>query len=290
MAMHTHKPSILVTGANGQVGRCLQKCIQEFPAFEFYFLGREHLPIDNHELTRKIISTLQPFALINTAAYTAVDKAENETPAANSINGYAAGNLARHCADTGVRFLHISTDYVFDGKGAAPYKEDDVVHPVNAYGASKLLGESLIQKENNEAVIVRTSWVYSAFGHNFVKTMRRLFEERQEVKVVKDQYGCPTFAMDLAKALLQIASADRWNPGIFHFCNKGVITWFDFAMGIKQAGGYSCNITPIPTTQFPTPARRPAYSALDCTKIEDTFGIAPPGWENALERYFREDT
>ena len=285
--MSKDKPSIIVTGANGQLGRCLQKYQQHFPGFEFHFLGREHLPVDNHELAREVISAIKPFAVINTAAYTAVDKAESETNLANSINGYAVGNLAKHCAQTGVRFIHISTDYVFDGSGNKSYTEIEPTNPVNAYGASKLLGEELVVKENPDAIIIRTSWVYSAFGHNFVKTMRRLFEERSEVKVVNDQFGCPTFAMDLANALLIITTGNSWIPGIYHYCNKGIITWYDFAQAIKDIGHYTCLVTPITTQQFPTPARRPVYSALNCRKIEDTFGIVPPNWKEALERYFQ---
>lgn len=283
------KPSIIVTGANGQVGRCLQKLQEHFPGFDLQFLGREHLPVDNHELTRQVISAMQPFGVINTAAYTAVDKAETEIEIAKNINGYAAGNLARHCALMGVRFLHISTDYVFDGKGNTPHAETDETHAVNAYGASKLLGEELVIKENADALIIRTSWVYSAYGNNFVKTMRRLFEERNEVKVVNDQYGCPTFAMDLAHAILQIITGTNWVPGIYHYCNAGIISWFEFAQAIKETGNYNCLVTPITTQQFPTPARRPAYSALSCQKMENTFGIVPPDWKAALERYFQNN-
>lgn len=285
--MSKDKPSIIITGANGQLGRCLQKCREHFPGFEYHFLGREHLPIDNHELAREVISAIKPFTVINTAAYTAVDKAESETDLANSINGYAVGNLAKHCAHNGVRFIHISTDYVFDGSGNKPYTENEPTNPVNAYGASKLLGEELVLKENPDAIIMRTSWVYSAYGHNFVKTMRRLFEERSEVKVVNDQFGCPTYALDLANALLNISTGETWMPGVYHYCNKGVITWYQFAQAIKEYGNYTCLITPITTQQFPTPARRPVYSGLDCQKMEDTFGIVPPHWKEALERYFQ---
>ena len=287
--MSIERPSIIVTGANGQLGRCLQKLQEHFQGFDFHFLGREHLPVDNHELTRQVISSIKPFGVINTAAYTAVDKAEAETELANSINGYAAGNLAKHCAQMGARFLHVSTDYVFDGKGNMPHTETDETLAVNAYGASKLLGEGLVIKENADALIIRTSWVYSAYGNNFVKTMRRLFEERNEVKVVNDQYGGPTFAMDLAHAILQIITGTNWVPGIYHYCNAGIISWFEFAQAIKETGNYNCLVTPITTQQFPTPARRPAYSALSCQKMEDTFGIVPPDWKEALERYFQNN-
>jgi len=287
--MSIERPSIIVTGANGQLGRCLQKLQEHFQGFDFHFLGREHLPVDNHELTRQVISSIKPFGVINTAAYTAVDKAEAETELANSINGYAAGNLAKHCAQMGARFLHVSTDYVFDGKGNMPHTETDETLAVNAYGASKLLGEGLVIKENADALIIRTSWVYSAYGNNFVKTMRRLFEERNEVKVVNDQYGCPTFAMDLAHAILQIITGTNWVPGIYHYCNAGIITWFEFAQAIKETGNYNCLVTPITTQQFPTPARRPVYSALSCHKIEHTFGVVPPDWREALERYFQNN-
>lgn len=289
MAMSKGKPSIVVTGANGQLGHCLQNIAPQYPQFEFHFLGREHLPLDNHELSRRVISAINPFAVINTAAYTAVDKAESEINSANNINGYAVGNLAKHCAAIGARFITLSTDYVFNGTGHSPYRESDVTEPLNAYGASKLLGEQLAQQENPRCVILRTSWVYSAFGQNFVKTMRRLFSEREEVKVVNDQWGCPTFSMDLAEAIMNMLSATEWVPGIFHYCNAGIITWYEFALAIKSSGNYGCSIIPVTSDQFPTLAKRPGYSALDCGKIAATYGIVQPHWKEALQRYFQNN-
>lgn len=285
--MSTGKASIVVTGANGQLGHCLQKIVPQYPQFEFHFLGREHLPVDNHELARKVISAIMPVAVINAAAYTAVDKAESEPLIANNINGYAVGNLARHCKSIGAKFITLSTDYVFNGWGSKPYLESDPTDPVNAYGASKLLGEKLSLEENPASVIIRTSWLYSAYGQNFVKTMRRLFEERAEVKVVNDQQGCPTYAMDLAAAIMRIISTPDWVPGVYHFSNSGLITWYEFALAIKALGNYSCSVVPVTTDQFPVVAKRPAYSALDCSKIAATFGIQPPDWNEALQRYFK---
>ena len=285
MAMGHKRTSIVVTGANGQVGRCLQKASNAFPGFEFHFLGREHFPVDNHQLTRDILNAMAPFVVINTAAYTAVDKAETETEMANSINGYAVGNLARHCATLGARFLHISTDYVFNGMANRPYTEADATDPINAYGASKLLGEQLAQKEYKDTAIVRTSWVYSQYGHNFLKTMLKLMGERDIVKVVNDQYGAPTYAADLAAVLLNMVCGEQWHAGIFHYSNKGVISWFQFAQAIRDEGKFdNCTIEPIPTSQFPTLAKRPMYSVLDCTKIEKTFGSERRDWRSALHR------
>jgi dTDP-4-dehydrorhamnose reductase len=273
---------ILVTGANGQLGRCLQRTSNEYSDNEFHFLGREHLPIDNHVLTREVLHALKPDVVINAAAYTAVDKAETEFEIAKNINGFAVGNMAKVCKEINCSFLHISTDYVFDGNGKDPYKETDETRPVNKYGASKLLGEQLAVKELPDSIIIRTSWVYSEYGHNFVKTMLRLMKERDEVKVVNDQLGAPTNAHDLAKAILKIVIERAWHSGTYHYSNQGIISWFDFACEIKNIFNLHALVTPIATHDFPTFAARPKYSSLNCQKIQGTFDLLIPGWKESL--------
>jgi dTDP-4-dehydrorhamnose reductase len=276
-------PGILVTGANGQLGRCLQKAAANMPGFTFHFLGREHLPIDNHLLTREVLHALKPVCVINAGAYTAVDKAESEQEMANNANGYAVGNLAKYCNESDAKFIHVSTDYVFDGKAKKPYLETDVTNPVNAYGASKLLGETLALQENPQSIIIRTSWVYSSYGSNFVKTMLRLMNERDVIRVVSDQFGSPTYAQDLADAILSMSVAKDGPKGIYHFSNQGVISWFDFACAIRDLAGLNCNVEPITTELFPTPAKRPEWSVMDCSKIEREWNIQLRPWRDALQ-------
>jgi dTDP-4-dehydrorhamnose reductase len=281
--MAADKPSILVTGANGQLGRSIQAIAHQFEATDFLFMGREHLPINDFALVDKVVETLKPFAIINAAAYTAVDKAESETDKANMINGYAVGNLAAAAKRVGSKFLHVSTDYVFDGNGTQPYREDDATNPVNAYGRSKLLGEQLALQEYPESIIVRTSWVYSRYGANFVKTMIRLMLSRPQIGVVHDQKGCPTHATSLALALVTMAkSHQKGTGGIYHFSNSGIISWFQFAEAICKAGEFNCTVNPILTKDYPTPAKRPVYSALSCSKIQEVFQITQTPWQEAL--------
>ncbi|MCU0388988.1 MAG: dTDP-4-dehydrorhamnose reductase [Chitinophagaceae bacterium] len=282
--MDGKKPSILITGANGQLGRCLQLFDVQFPDYNLVAMGREHLPLHDFALVDKVVESLHPAVVINAAAYTAVDKAEEEKDKANLINGYAVGNLAAAAKRVGATFLHVSTDYVFNGKASEPYTETDAVDPVNAYGQSKLLGEQLAFKENPQSIILRTSWVYSQYGSNFVKTMIRLMSSRESIGVVNDQTGCPTYAPDLAEALLLIATGTREKqPGIYHFSNAGIITWYDFAVAIKKIKGFSCAVNPITTGEFPTPARRPFYSVMNCNKIKTTFNIETKDWQSRLK-------
>lgn len=278
--------TVLVTGANGQLGRCLQDVGKQYPEIRFHNLGREHLPIQDLALTDTIVETLKPDVIINAAAYTAVDKAETEKEEANLVNGFAVGNLAAAAKRVGSRFIHVSTDYVFNGKGTEPYKEEDTnTDPVNAYGQSKLLGEQLAMQENPDTVIIRTSWVYSPYGKNFVKTMVSLMVQRPEVKVVADQIGAPTSAADLAEAIVQIGRFKHWIPGIFHYCNKAEISWYQFAAKIKEIKTLNgCTLYPITTEDFPTPAKRPAYSCLDCSKLLAAYGIELKPWIPSLER------
>ncbi|MDB5199859.1 MAG: rfbD [Chitinophagaceae bacterium] len=277
--------TILVTGSGGQLGMEIWKLTERYPSYKFLFTTREDLPIDNFELVKNFFEQQQIDCCINCAAYTAVDRAESEKDKAFLINADAVGNLAAICKAHQAQFIHISTDYVFDGTSSTPYKEEDRVSPVNVYGASKLRGEELVLNNNSAAVIIRTSWVYSSFGHNFVKTMLRLLTEKESINVVNDQYGSPTYAGDLAAAIMMIVEkgdSENSQTGIFNYCNSGVTTWYEFARAIKKYIKSKCAINPIASSQYPQPAKRPQYSVLDTTKIKETFGITIPKWKDSL--------
>lgn len=276
-------PTILVTGANGQLGKELKQLEGAYPGYRFIFLSREDLPIHHFELVRNFFKGYKPQYLVNCAAYTAVDKAETEKDLAFQVNGEAVGVLAAVCREFGTKFIHISTDYVFDGDATTPYSTDAPVNPQTVYGASKLMGEQEAVRYNPSSIIIRTSWVYSEFGKNFVKTMRKLMSERTELKVVNDQLGSPTYAADLAMVIMQIITGGNWIPGIYHFSNTGVISWYDFAVAIRELSGLSCQLHPISSAQYPTPAKRPAYSAMDTSGIFSTFGVTPVSWKESLQ-------
>ncbi|HMH22036.1 MAG TPA: dTDP-4-dehydrorhamnose reductase [Puia sp.] len=304
---------ILVTGASGQLGRELQQAVAAAgnglppgalpgelletlsgelsrilpPAaaitdFEFVFLTREDLPLNDPGKIRRLFEQQHPVCCIHCAAYTAVDKAESEKDLAFLINGEAVGVLAATCKLFDTRLIHISTDYVFDGQSATPLKEGEATGPVNVYGASKLLGEQLALENNDMTVIIRTAWVYSSYGNNFVKTMIRLMRERESIGVINDQIGTPTYAADLAMVILKIACGPVFVPGIYHYSNEGRISWYDFAVAIKALTGSPCQVNPIPSSQYPTPARRPHYSLLDKSLIKKTYGITVPDWKTSL--------
>jgi len=279
-----NKKIILVTGANGQLGSEMQVIAGAHANYSFLFVTKDALPIDDADAVNKYFAENNIDYCINCAAYTAVDKAETEFEKALLINATAVGNLAAICKKYNAKFIHISTDYVFDGTAKSPYLENDKVAPVNKYGATKLAGEELAQKNNPATIIIRTSWVYSSFGNNFVKTMLRLTKEKEQLNVVSDQQGCPTYAADLALAIMQIIASGKItaHPGIYNFSNTGVINWYQFAVAINNLAGNHCVVNPIPTIQFPTPAKRPSYSVMDTNKIQQTFNITIPFWKDSL--------
>lgn len=277
------KPIVLVTGKNGQLGNELVLLSEKYPQFDFVFTDVAELDITDVEKVDTFFSEYKPAVCINAAAYTAVDKAETDRELALKINAEAVANLARNCNKVNARFIHISTDYVFDGTASSPYTEDHPVSPVNFYGESKLRGEEAAIENLKTSVIIRTSWVYSFYGNNFVKTMIRLMKERESLNVINDQFGSPTYAADLADAIMQIAVASEVHPGIYHFSNEGVISWFDFAVAIRDIEGLNCKINPVDTSGYPTPAKRPAYSVMSKQKIQSIYGIKLKEWKKSLE-------
>ena len=281
-----NKPVILVTGKNGQLGYELSRLAVSFPGYDFIFTDRSTLDIGDGEAVANFFENKKIDFCINAAAYTAVDRSETEKDLTMLINGTAVGNLADACQKQNCRLIHISTDYVFDGNAQTPYLPEHPVNPVNYYGQTKLMGEKLARQNNPGSVIIRTSWVYSSHGNNFVKTMLRLMSDRDNLNVVSDQVGSPTYAADLAEAIMQVIGHLIISPqsegGIFHFSNEGIISWYDFALAIKRFEGKECAVNPIPTADFPTPAKRPAYSVLDKTSFVQTFGISLKNWEESL--------
>ena len=276
---------VLVTGANGQLGWELQQAAKANPNFEFIFLDRSAMDLSNPDDLLKIIESYAPSAIINTAAYTAVDKAETEKSLAHVINAEAVAELASIAKNKNIPFITYSTDYVFSGNAAIPYVTDTQLAPVNYYGKTKADGEQMALAANPDSIIIRTSWVFSSHGNNFVKTMIRLMKERDSLNIVGDQQGRPTYARDLATASIQILNALNLGlpiKGIYHFANTGETTWFDFAQKIKELAGLECTLTPINSDQFPTPAKRPNYSVLDTQKIEKELNLHIPHWELAL--------
>jgi dTDP-4-dehydrorhamnose reductase len=278
------KQTILVTGSNGQLGSELQELAPLYPQYKFCFFSRSQLAIESKEEVERAFALLRPQYIINCAAYTAVDKAETEKSQALAINATAVGLLAEASQRFGAKFIHLSTDYVFDGTTQEPLKEDSAVAPVNFYGESKLRGEQeTLKAAPDSSIIIRTSWVYSFYGKNFVKTMLRLMAEKESISVVADQWGSPTYAADLAKAILQIIESGRWLPGIYHFSNAGVINWAQFAEAIGELTNSTCKVSFITTEQYPTPAKRPAYSVMDKSKIASVYQIPIRPWKESLQ-------
>ena len=274
---------ILVTGANGQLGNELRLMSENFPQFEYLFTDVAELDICNAEAVNAFVEQNKVDAIINCAAYTAVDKAENEEQKAAKINSEAPANLAVAIGKRGGALVQISTDYVFPGNAFEPINEDCATAPTSAYGRTKLAGEISAQKKCKNTVVIRTAWLYSSFGHNFVKTMIKHGRERDKQGVVFDQIGTPTYARDLARAIMQIL-AKGVVPGVYHFTDEGVASWYDFTKMIhKYAGIDSCKVSPLHTSDYPTPATRPHYSVLDKTKIKKTFDIEIPYWADSVK-------
>ena len=278
---------VLVSGANGQLGWELAQAAKLFPNFQFVFVDRNAMDLSNPNELSSIVNLFAPDAIINTAAYTAVDKAESENELAHTINAEAVVTLAGIAKQTNIPFITYSTDYVFNGNATSPYLTDTELDPVNFYGKTKADGEQMAMAENENTIIIRTSWVFSSHGNNFVKTMMRLMKERDALNIVGDQKGRPTYAKDLANATIQILIAlneGKQIRGIYHYANKGETTWFGFAEKIKALAGLQCDLKAISSDQFPTPAKRPYYSVLDTQKIENDLGIEIPSWEIALKQ------
>jgi dTDP-4-dehydrorhamnose reductase len=278
------KKTILITGAHGQLGHEFEALQESFSQYHFLFAGRNELQIADEDSVTFFFASNKIDICVNCAAYTAVDKAEQERELATSVNATAVGYLARACKKNHTQFIHISTDYVFDGTATTPYKPDDKTDPVNFYGQTKLDGELNAIKENENSIIIRTAWVYSSFGNNFVKTMMRLMNERESIGVVNDQRGAPTYAADLAAAIMQIIDKNNFVAGIYHYSNNGNISWYDFAKEIATQINTTCMVNQITTAQFPTPAARPAYSVLDTQKIKQIFGIGIHEWKDSLTK------
>lgn len=280
---------IIVTGSKGQLGRSIQELASGYPELTFVFTDLEELDICDAARVEAFFAHETPAAVVNCAAYTAVDKAEKETVLAGSINHHAVANLAKACKNCGAKLIHISTDYLFDGNKSSPYHEKDIVRPQSVYGITKLEGETAILRADIKAIVIRTSWLYSAYGNNFVKTMLRLGKEKEQLGVVCDQVGTPTFAGDLAKVILDILSKTanddkQFVPGIYHYSNEGAASWYDFTKAIfEYQPDITCRVHPIDTLAYPTPAARPAYSVLNKSKIKTTFAVTIPYWRDSLK-------
>jgi dTDP-4-dehydrorhamnose reductase len=274
---------ILVTGATGQLGSELKVLSSNYSQFEWIFADRTQVSLDDLEVLQNQLEAISPNVILNCGAYTAVDKAETEQELADVINHLAVGIIAQYAKDHSVKLIHISTDYVFDGNSSVALTEEALTEPVNVYGASKRAGEVACLKANSDAIIIRTSWVYSRFGNNFVKTMQRLLQERDSIGVVNDQIGSPTYAADLAQAIMDILTAKEWIPGIYNYSNEGEISWYEFVLAIQEIGGYTCDVSGIPSSAYPTPAKRPAYSLLDKSKIKKAYGVTIPDYKESLK-------
>ena len=274
---------ILVTGANGQLGSEL-RVLSKDTSYEWVFTDWQELDLCDLENLAAAISKINPQIIINCAAHTAVDKAESEYELSDVLNHKAVAVMAQWSAANRCKLIHISTDYVFDGNSAVALTEEAPTAPINVYGETKLAGEKACVQHNPDAIIIRTSWVYSSFGNNFVKTMSRLMQERDSLNVVNDQIGSPTYAADLAEAIITIINHADWQAGIYNFSNEGEISWFEFAKAIQEIGRFDCAVSGIPSSAYPTPAKRPAYSLLDKTKIKQVYDVAVPNYKESLQK------
>lgn len=280
-----NKQNILITGANGQLGNCLRDLAADFQdKYNFYYTDVAELDITDAEAIEKFVADNCIDIIINAAAYTAVDKAEDEADMAHLINCTAVGNLAKAAKNHGLKLVHISTDYVFPGEMATPYMETDTPAPKSVYGSTKLAGERAIEESGCRAIIIRTSWLYSEYGNNFVKTMLRLGAERESLRVVCDQIGGPTYAGDLAKVIFCLIENGLEHKGVelYHFANEGVCSWFDFSKAIMEMAGLPCRVEAIPTSEYPAKAHRPSYSVFNLGKIKSATKMDIPYWRDSL--------
>lgn len=278
--------NILVTGANGQLGNEVRLLAQLHPQFIFFFTDVDTLDICDKESVMAYMVSNKIDYVLNCAAYTAVDAAEDNSALCDRINRDAVANLGEAAARVGAKVIHVSTDYVFDGTSCKPYRENDQTCPVSAYGRSKLAGEEALLAVCADSVVIRTAWLYSPFGNNFVKTMLRLGKEKEKLTVVFDQVGTPTYAADLAAAMLSVienAEKGSFQSGVYHYSNEGVCSWYDFTVKIHQLAGITdCKVLPVGSDSYPTKARRPHYSVLDKSKIKDAYQLEIPHWEASL--------
>lgn len=282
--------NILVTGSNGQLGSALQVLAKQYTQYQFYFTDVAELDITDKSAIAVFVSANSIYAIVNCAAYTAVDKAESDLELADKINHLAVKYLAEVAKEHQCKLIHISTDYVFDGTHHIPYVETDVPNPKSVYGKTKLAGELALQKINPvNAIIIRTSWVYSSFGANFVKTMLKLGKERDELRVITDQVGTPTYAADLAQTILTILPhLSNEKVEVYHYTNEGVCSWYDFAQAIFEISKIDCKVIPITTAQYPTAAQRPHYSVLNKTQLKEKFKIEIPYWRDSLRNCLKK--
>ena len=279
---------ILVTGANGQLGNEMRLMAQN-SSYHYIFTDVEELDITDFNAILQTVKEKEIQIIVNCAAYTNVDKAENDFDIANALNNIAVGRLANVAKAQNATLIHISTDYVFNGNNHIPYTEDDITDPIGVYGKTKLAGEETIKKVGCNYIILRTAWLYSKWGNNFVKTMQKLTLEKDSLSVIFDQIGSPTYAKDLAHAISLIIERNMLNQqGIYHYSNEGVCSWFDFAKEICELSGHNCNITPIHSQEYPSKVTRPHYSVLDKTKFKETFGIPVPYWKDSLKKCINE--
>ena len=273
---------ILITGAHGQLGSALSSLLQSTP-YNVVCTDYDSLDITNSEAVESFIGEGKFDYIVNCAAYTQVDRAEEDADNADLLNHIAVANIANAALNCGGRVIHISTDYVFDGNHFVPYVESDEPSPRSVYGSTKLAGERDLFDIAPDSIVVRTAWLYSATGNNFVKTMLRLGKEKDSIRVVYDQIGSPTYAPDLASAILTIIESETWVPGVYHFTNEGVISWYDFTKAIFRISGVHCEVSPILSSEYKTLAVRPHYSVLDKSKIKSVFGVNIPYWEDSLQ-------
>jgi dTDP-4-dehydrorhamnose reductase len=276
--------TILITGSNGQLGNEMQQAAVRFPDFNYIYTDVAELDICDKGALDAFVKANNVNVIVNCAAYTAVDKAEDDVELCYKINRDAVRNIAEVATENKVKVVHVSTDYVFDGTNYLPYTEDMPVCPASVYGKSKLEGEQALLENCKESVILRTAWLYSSFGNNFVKTMMKLGTERDSLGVIFDQVGTPTYAADLADAIMQLLSSETFVPGIYHFSDEGVCSWYDFTKTIHRMANITCDVKPIETKDYPARTPRPHFSVLNKGKIKSTYGISIPHWEVSLEK------